>query len=641
MAEKLRESRGWKRALVCGAALWVASSVPGYAQSFGNFYVFGDSLSDAGTFRSPAAPSMGLRFTTNPGQEWNQFLGAMYGISVSPYEAIVADPTFSMIASQTVLGGTNYAQGGACVTGAYSATCPMNPLNTLGVTQQIATYLASTGGRANSGALYSVYGGGNDVLSQLQFVSAGTTSPTLAVLSIQASGAAEAANVGTLVAAGARFVLAPNLPDVGKTPLGIAVGAQGAALATALSSNFNASLNAGLQSIGGSSIIYVDINHLANEVISSPSTYGLVNATSPACTTSTSLICSPATLVAPNANLTYVFADDVHPTTAMQMAEAQYIASILSAPGKVALLPETSVLAERVVDQVLDQRTLPTIRSQTGWTIFGDADVTAVDVTPGSSAHASTTGGAGHLGVEYGAANGLRVGTLSSYSDGTYSFSGSSGRYGQSLFTQTVYGVYDYHGAFAQVSATIGRLNFDDVRRVTTILTDTRIDSGKPGGFYAGGRLLVGYDHHVDNVVLTPLASLTEETATVDAYNEGQGDSTAMSFGEQRRRLFVGGIGGRVSTATTIGGSVIEPQLTVMFNDDMAPQKRSVTAGVIGAPVTFAMPVTEPGHTWTTISAGIHADLGQGVSLSLGGGDTVGQTGASSAFGTLGLSYHL
>ena len=36
---------------------------------------------------------------------------------------------------------------------AYSAACPMNTLNTLGVSQQIGTYLSATGGRADPGAL--------------------------------------------------------------------------------------------------------------------------------------------------------------------------------------------------------------------------------------------------------------------------------------------------------------------------------------------------------------------------------------------------------------------------------------------------------------------------------------------------------
>lgn len=638
--------RSFKRSclLACGTAAWVAFAQPAFSQSFNNFYVFGDSLSDAGTFRSPLAPTTGLRFTTNPGLEWDQILGASYGITVSPYEAIVGVPGAAQALSVSVLGGNNYAQGGACVASAYSAACPMNTLNTLGVSQQIGTYLSATGGRADPGALYAVYGGGNDVLSLAQNVTSQATPPNnatllLAALTIQQAGAAEAANVQALVNAGAKFILVPNLPDVGNTPLGLASGTSGAAFLSTMSSYYNQALNAGLQGIGGTSIIYADIARLASEIIASPASYGLVNATTPACATSSSIACTTATLVAPNADKTYFFADDVHPTTAIQQAEAQYIASILSAPGKVALLAETADVAARSVNRALDSRIGEETRFDTGWSVFGNADIAPTSVNPGNSTHVSGTANGGHVGVEYGGTNGLKVGTISSYTDASYDFSGSSGRYSQTLFTQTFYGIYSYHSAFAQLSATIGRTDFDNVRRVTPVLADTRVNSGGTHGTYAGGRLLIGNDHHLDGVVLTPLLSVAYEQALVEAYSEGQGDSTSMNFGQQRRRLFVGTAGAKAATSVSLGSVTLNPSLTVLFNSDFQMQKRYMLASVNGAPTSFAMPVTEPGHNWTSISGGVEAPLSGGVVATLYGGGSVGQRGASSSYANIGLSY--
>ena len=59
--------RTFKRVLLAGA-LALAVAGPAAAQ-FTNFYVFGDSLSDAGSYKPVVPPGTGL-FTTNPGPIW-------------------------------------------------------------------------------------------------------------------------------------------------------------------------------------------------------------------------------------------------------------------------------------------------------------------------------------------------------------------------------------------------------------------------------------------------------------------------------------------------------------------------------------------------------------------------------------------
>jgi outer membrane lipase/esterase len=631
--------RSPKGALAAGTALWLALAAPADAQSFSNFYVFGDSLSDAGTFRSPAAPTVGLRFTTNPGLEWNQILGSMYGITVSPYKANVGDATLSVITSSSILGGNNYAQGGACVNSAFSAACPMFGLNDLGISQQVATYLGATGGKANPSALYSVWGGGNDVFSQLQFVGAGTSTPTLAVLALGTAGSIEAQSVGALVAAGAHFVIVPSLPDIGSTPFGTALGPTTAGFASLLSSTFNSSLSAGLQAVGGTSIIYADVGGLLREIIKSPGSYGFTNVTAPACTTSSSIVCNSTTLVAPNAASTYLFADAVHPTSAGQLGEAQYIQSLLSAPGRIALLAESPIFAARGIERTLDQRSGAEVRTDYGWTIYGNADIAPGEVTPAGSAGSKGTLDSGHVGVEYGGANGLRAGALFTLADGSYDLSGGGGRYDMTLTAQTLYGSYTWGGAFLQGSLTVGRLDFDKVQRVNAILADTRVNSGKTHGDYTGGRLLFGYDHRLNNLTLTPLLSVSAERDSIDGYSEGQGDSTSMVFGRQRRRLLVGAAGGRVAMITEWAGVTLEPSAEITYSDDFTDQKRYVMANVVGAPTSFAMPVSEPGRSWTTLSAALNASLGGGLSVGVGGGGAIGQRGASSSFGTVSVAY--
>jgi len=94
-------------------------------------------------------------------------------------------------------------------------------------------------------------------------------------------------------------------------PLLIAAAAPLATLATL---SYNAALSQGLSQLG-TGIIPINVFGLVNEVRANPAAFGFTNVTGVACTTSSSILCTPNTLAAPNANNTYLFADGVHPTT--------------------------------------------------------------------------------------------------------------------------------------------------------------------------------------------------------------------------------------------------------------------------------------------------------------------------------------
>ena len=125
-------------ALAFAAAPAMAGGV--YSQT----WFFGDSLTDSGHFQDglPAdIRDVAGRFTTNPGLVWSQWLAAYYG-------------TDGTTDNQ---GGTNYAIGGARI------DTPV--ANTIPVTAQVELYLSTHGGRADPNALYTVWGGGNDLLA--------------------------------------------------------------------------------------------------------------------------------------------------------------------------------------------------------------------------------------------------------------------------------------------------------------------------------------------------------------------------------------------------------------------------------------------------------------------------------------------
>jgi outer membrane lipase/esterase len=198
---------------ILGLGLIVAG--PAAAQTFSNTIFFGDSNTDNGrylylpqtkgnnTFGTPGGFATAGGYTTNPDPLWSALIGQKFGIAVTPSDA----PG----------GGNNYAAGGARVVFE-------NPTqNRWSATSQINAYLASTGGRADPNALYTVYIGINDLKTNTAGGPGNIVSPpNFAALTTLGQ---ETANlVTTLAGAGARYILVPNTVSNLTPAAGVASG---------------------------------------------------------------------------------------------------------------------------------------------------------------------------------------------------------------------------------------------------------------------------------------------------------------------------------------------------------------------------------------------------------------------------------
>lgn len=280
---------------------------------------FGDSLSDVGTYAPLASAVGGGRFTTNPGQVWTQNVAQYYGDTLSA--AYTIDITHKLSAQ----GGFGYAEGGSTV------ATPADQYNFLTdvigniempVNQQIASYL-SAHGSFNANQLVLVWAGANDVLR------AGTL--PAAAPTVEAAATTLAQFVGQIVQGGATHVVVVNLPNIGLSPDGLAASDGGANL-TQASQLFNTTLNSALQADGlQGKVIQVDAYTWLNGLIENFQANGFtVSNTGVACDPkktpdATALLCSPATYTTANADQTYMFADDLHPTTHVHALFAQYV----------------------------------------------------------------------------------------------------------------------------------------------------------------------------------------------------------------------------------------------------------------------------------------------------------------------------
>ena len=254
MARKGRSS--WGMAMLLAGSL-AGESAHAAQPDFSALVVFGDSLSDSGNAG---------RYSNGP--VWVERIAAQIGTELRPSSA----------------GGTNFAVGGARTHGGPSALRA----------QADAFLQALPGGHFDPDALYVVYGGGNDLL-------AAEHAPDRGLLVEHAVGAIGSI-VEDLAAVGAKNILVPNLPDIGRTPALRQRGPELAAEGRRLSQAFDAALERRLRQIEAERKVRIhrlDVYALLEQVLANPAAAGFHNVTEP---------CAGA------ACATALFWDHLHPT---------------------------------------------------------------------------------------------------------------------------------------------------------------------------------------------------------------------------------------------------------------------------------------------------------------------------------------
>ena len=241
-------------------------TAPQAAHAYSMLYAFGDSLSDAGNIYAatgntiPAPPYSNGRFTN--GAVWVQDLAqALHMAPVTP----------------SALGGTDHAWGLA--TTGYAPTANTTPPASLipTVQAQVVGFLAGNGGSAPSSALYTVWGGANDLFNIIDNFS----NLPAAIANAQGAAQFEANTIGSLIAAGATNVLVPLIPDLSTTPAyNSSPAAQ--ALSRLLSLSYNSALLdnlAGVSATPGVNLNILDTFSAINAIVADPGAYGLTEVT--------------------------------------------------------------------------------------------------------------------------------------------------------------------------------------------------------------------------------------------------------------------------------------------------------------------------------------------------------------------------
>ncbi len=596
------------------AAALALAATPALAQTYSQTVFFGDSLTDAGYFRPllPASvrPVTG-QFTTNPGLVWAQVLADYYGTR--------ADPNGN---GQT---GTNYAAGGARV--GTNTTGALGPIPSLAT--QVNTYLTANGGRADGNALYTVWGGANDLFA---ITNAGANPTT----TIAGAVGAQVGIVATLQNAGARYILVPTVPDLGITPAFRAQGATAQAQGTALTTSYNTALFGALAS-GGYRVIPVDTFNLLREVAANPSAFGFTNITGTACQpqiTANSLTCNPTSYVSPDAPYTYLFADGVHPTTAAHEVVADYVVSLLEAPRQIAMLPNSAAMTGRArAEQVAAHAGKPVADGMRWW-----ADVRGDFQRYGGGDVYDGVGPALTGGVDWSRGN-LVYGAFAGFGRSQLDWGRRGGSFDQDEVS--LGGFVGWYGDAAWVNAQVSysQLGFDTERNVVLGRTE-RTHTGSADGSNLSVGVKGGWEFGDGALRHGPVLAVLAQQIDIDGFAESEPTlSTSLAYPDQTFDSLIGSAGWQVRYTIN---EHLQPyaQVTIDREFEDAPAEAFAQSQSMPGTLPYAVPGVAFDDKYATVRFGARTQL-FGLDANLGASVTTNQGGGNHAtlFATVGTGF--
>lgn len=308
------------RAWLCAAVLSIFCCAAACAQvkDYSTIVVFGDSLSDTGNITHLAyenykvyAPGPAVDYTLGRFTDGGDTIPAARNYLGVWIEQLAAQMPSRPEIKNSLDGGTDYAFGFATTGTGTSPLCLENLcVQVENIGQQITDYL-STHPAIDDRTLFVIWGGAEDLLQATSQADIGDA----AVRQIL--------NIQRLIQAGAKHILVPNLPPLGLTPR-FNGSLSTRITATAASALFNSYLAFGVSLLRELyarkhvAIYQLDTFRLLQSVVASPSSYSLMNVTGAA---------QGNYLVNPD---TYLFWDDLHPTTRGHNILADAAANVLS-----------------------------------------------------------------------------------------------------------------------------------------------------------------------------------------------------------------------------------------------------------------------------------------------------------------------
>jgi len=577
------------------------------AQAFGNWYVFGDSLSDNGNipkltgYPLPPSPYVGNRFSNGP--VWAEDFPTISNFSFKPSNDFAVGGAFTGPLSAEGLNGQPGTFNNLENT-AWSSFAQYG----LFTTPQLPSFLteiqefAAEGGRFKSSDLAGIWIGANNffvtasqaaalqqsiasnnpsyainsgisptLLSQITSVYAqtGDVTKAMGVLignAVQTAVPQVAQGITEMSMLGVKQIVVLTLPPIQDTPSAIQEGTQAQALAAGYTQLYNIYLQQALSSIHnqtGLNIITLNGQTLFSELVSNPGAYGIVNTTNEA-------------MLNPNdPNYShYLFWDGVHPTAYTHSIIAQYVSSAvknfysLTAPARLIEANAdafSSLINNRVDSFVVNNSANQNIANlnnpnggpnfyitgsyNSGWRDDSDSTV-------GFDYNINTFA----LGGDYWVNPNLLVGASIGYGNNYASLNDSAGTLEANVYQLALYGLYKLDNFFLNAQLDYGLADFTKISHPGVI---SSISNSSVKGNYLNLSANGGYIFKLNNFSFIPSVGIKGTNTSIHSYDLTGDPALNMSVDSQSLSLLLGTVGLKANYEAHLGAMTIIPSVSV------------------------------------------------------------------------------
>jgi outer membrane lipase/esterase len=554
----------------------------------GAVYAFGDSLTDNGNlpkylggFDYPGPPYYKNHFSNGP--VFVEYLPALIGAGFAPHN--------------------DYGVGGAFAGDGNldSGLVPDLP----GTAQEIAA-AAAAGLRFGPADTVILWAGSNNYFGILGNLAPGTTIADVALQAdiTQVSGAITS-DAASLIGLGARRVVVLNIPDLGATPGQTAAGLS--MLSTQVSQANNALLQPdllGLHNSTGANIYLINAQLGIEQILADPGAYGIRNTTQecilvPSCVNGSRAVQN-----------TFLFWDEVHPTTGVHDFLAQVIANQLTASQTVGGQAQLMILQAADFAESLAQR-LDSERDVTPSGPFSYYLQTHYasgnrDTVSGSSGFGYQTGGV-FGGFDYRPVPGLTVGAAGGYGQPTEKFDDSAGQLGFDAVQGAIYASYSLGGAYLDAAGAYSRFSARSDERAGIL-------AGQVVGYAARGHAWTGaggagYLMRLGGFAWGPAAALTYTSASVDPYTEAGNALLTQAVARQTVYSLTGRAGLQATAHMNLPGLSLRPHTAIFAEREFLDGARTLDTAFTSAELPLANVIDGYTGTYGRMQAGIGADI--------------------------------
>ena len=382
-----------------------------------------------------------------------------------------------------------------------------------------------------------------------------------------------------------------------------------------LTEQFNYDVEQGLSQLNGN-IVYADINHLFNEIIESPKTYGFDNILVPICGIGTGAPKCNEDTANFHDDQVYLFSDWFHPSPVAHDVLARYMMSIIDAPLLVSSLQQgiLNVQSDRHLYMDEQLQTLRSLDAREKVTVFGGYSGKYAKVRDNiSSFNGHGLASNALLGFAIQPVEGFLVG-------GTYS-TGYNRYQSASLFKysygNSIMGIFSQlkmaNGLWGNVDFSSGNVNFQNITRQIPLGSALRSEKGNSSGRFSGIAVKTGYDFQLSRYLTTgPVLGFSYDRARINGYHEQADSSTSMRFGGQNvnRRQFTGGW--RIEAK----GLRVDPYLELAYRHENISATSGITAALKSTATSFSHDDTgKKTSEWLEARLGINSALSENLGV--------------------------